>query len=174
VTQRCDSDGWKAHISSGGKRVYLGTFKTYEEACIAVEAAEDKILAAAAPDMVSVVEERVHVSEAASGHVGVYQRKGREGWFARIEYNQQQIHLGQFDKLEDAIQARKDAEEAIKDGKAPERAVRRVASNNSSGRTGVVNVDGFWWRATYKGKYLGMFKTKDAACKSRDAAERGA
>ena len=46
------------------------------------------LIAANTPDMVCVVEERVHVSDAASGYVGVYQRKGREGWFARIEHNQ--------------------------------------------------------------------------------------
>lgn len=45
-----------------------------------------------------------------SGCTGVYWNKQRNKWVAKIIVNKKQIHLGFFDKLEDAIKARKNAE----------------------------------------------------------------
>ena len=46
-----------------------------------------------------------------SGVVGVYWKKETNKWFARITVNYKTIHLGYFDSFEDAVKARKKAEE---------------------------------------------------------------
>lgn len=46
-----------------------------------------------------------------SGHKGVTWDKGPEKWRAMISVNKKEIFLGRYDKLEDAVQARKEAEE---------------------------------------------------------------
>lgn len=45
-----------------------------------------------------------------SGKCGVNFEKRCNKWHARIGVNKSSIHLGRFDKLEDAIEARKEAE----------------------------------------------------------------
>lgn len=46
-----------------------------------------------------------------SGHKGVIWLESRKKWRAYIGYKGKQIHLGNFDSKEDAIKARKKAEE---------------------------------------------------------------
>ena len=46
-----------------------------------------------------------------SGAIGVYWRKDINKWYARITVNYNTIHLGYFNEFEDAIKARKDAED---------------------------------------------------------------
>jgi len=48
-----------------------------------------------------------------SGYKGVYRKADR--WAARIQYKGKRYFLGTFDKLEDAIQVRKEAEEKIRE-----------------------------------------------------------
>lgn len=45
-----------------------------------------------------------------SGHTGVVWHKSKNRWGARIKVSGRSIHLGLFDKIEDAISARKKAE----------------------------------------------------------------
>lgn len=45
-----------------------------------------------------------------SGYKGVVWRKDRLKWHARIQHNNKFIHLGLFNKIEDAVKARKKAE----------------------------------------------------------------
>ena len=45
-----------------------------------------------------------------SGVMGVFFDKSRNKWLSRIKLNQKTIHLGRFDKKEDAIKSRKIAE----------------------------------------------------------------
>jgi hypothetical protein len=45
-----------------------------------------------------------------SGHKGVSWDSQRQKWFAKIEVNRKQIALGRYDRLEDAVAARKKAE----------------------------------------------------------------
>lgn len=49
-------------------------------------------------------------SNNASGHTGVYWNKRDSKWQAKIKHNRKNISLGYFDKLEDAVAARKAAE----------------------------------------------------------------
>lgn len=51
-----------------------------------------------------------------SGVKGVYFQKGK--WIAKIVFQQKQYHLGQYDSIEEAAQARKEAEELLFDGAA--------------------------------------------------------
>lgn len=46
-----------------------------------------------------------------SGCTGIYWNKQKNKWAAKIIVNKKQIHLGFFDKLEDAVKARKEAED---------------------------------------------------------------
>jgi len=46
-----------------------------------------------------------------SGHVGVIYRPKKDRWIAQIQHNNKQIHLGYFANLDDAISARKAAQE---------------------------------------------------------------
>lgn len=46
-----------------------------------------------------------------TGVTGVYHNKNTNKWFARIKINQNIIHLGTFDSFDDAVKARKNAEE---------------------------------------------------------------
>lgn len=45
-----------------------------------------------------------------SGHKGVSWDNQRQKWFAKIEVNRKQIALGRYDRLEDAVEARRRAE----------------------------------------------------------------
>jgi hypothetical protein len=46
-----------------------------------------------------------------SGHTGVSWSKASQKWTARIKYNNKYLHLGVFNKIEDAIEARYEAED---------------------------------------------------------------
>lgn len=48
-----------------------------------------------------------------SGYKGVYQKRGK--WAAKIQYKKKIHYLGEFDKLEDAVKARKIAEIRVKE-----------------------------------------------------------
>lgn len=48
-----------------------------------------------------------------SGHKGVYQKRGK--WAAKIQYKKKVYYLGTYDRIEDAIDARKRAENWVKD-----------------------------------------------------------
>jgi len=44
-----------------------------------------------------------------SGYNGIYKTKRNNSWHVEIHYNKRRIFLGQFEKLEDAVRARKEA-----------------------------------------------------------------
>lgn len=48
-----------------------------------------------------------------SGHKGVYQKRGK--WAAKIQYKKKVYYLGTYDRIEDAIEVRKMAENMVKD-----------------------------------------------------------
>jgi hypothetical protein len=49
----------------------------------------------------------------ATGHSGVSWHKGIKKWCAKIRYKRKQIHLGSYDDINDAIAARKKAEQDL-------------------------------------------------------------
>lgn len=51
-----------------------------------------------------------HVRSHTSDHRGVSWRKGRGKWHARIHVNKKVVILGDFDRIEDAVAARQQAE----------------------------------------------------------------
>ncbi|MEG2210043.1 MAG: AP2 domain-containing protein, partial [Eubacterium sp.] len=61
-----------------------------------------------------------------SGVKGVSWHKGSNKWVARIQFQKKTYNLGYYDKLEDAKQARKEAEEKLHDG-----FLERVKKNES-------------------------------------------
>ena len=50
-----------------------------------------------------------------SGHTGISWHKNREMWYARISFRGKTYSLGYFDRIEDAVRARKKAEESTFD-----------------------------------------------------------
>lgn len=48
-----------------------------------------------------------------SGHKGVFQKRGK--WAAKIQYKKKNYYLGSYDRIEDAIEVRKEAEQLVKD-----------------------------------------------------------
>lgn len=46
-----------------------------------------------------------------SGKVGIYMQKGTKSWRAEIKVNRKKIHLGYFKKFDEAVKARREAEE---------------------------------------------------------------
>lgn len=50
-----------------------------------------------------------------SGYTGITYHKGREMWYARISFRGKTYSLGYFDRIEDAVRARKKAEESTFD-----------------------------------------------------------
>lgn len=48
-----------------------------------------------------------------SGHKGVYQKRGK--WAAKIQYKKKVYYLGTYDRIEDAVDARRMAENWVKD-----------------------------------------------------------
>ena len=60
--------------------------------------------------LVHSARKREQYSKIESGHVGIYRRKGGKKWTTNIRVNKKLIHLGEFDRIEDAIAARISAE----------------------------------------------------------------
>ena len=85
---------WQVCLFIDGKRTYIGIFDKLEDAIAAREA-----------------QERVDTSMSSantSGYTGV--SKDRNKWCAYINYQKTRIYLGSFDRIEDAVAARKEAE----------------------------------------------------------------
>lgn len=51
-----------------------------------------------------------------SGHKGVFQKRGK--WAAQIQYKKKTYYLGSYDKLEEAVEVRKQAEKWVRDDAA--------------------------------------------------------
>lgn len=110
--QQQENGRWISHISIRGKQIYLGTFDTPEEG---EQIYQDALMSYMAdPDTQIKRKEQLHRKNK-SGYTGVGWKKQLNKWIARIMIDRKQIHLGVFDSLEDAIQARKEAEETLRD-----------------------------------------------------------
>lgn len=111
---------WKATMTVKGKKYYLGSFDTKEEAIEARVKAEKKILAAPPDKQVEAVSAIARQcprrKSNASGYTGIYFHKGK--WCAAITVNRKKIYLGRFVTKEEASAARKKAEVELL-GKAP-------------------------------------------------------
>lgn len=116
---------WKANIMYNGKMYYLGWFKTEADAIAAREAAEEAIARGEEPQRKESKPKepkpKVQKAKRASSSAcpGVYFRRG--SWEARASYQGQVYHLGCFKTEEEAVAARKAAEESIKRGMVPRR-----------------------------------------------------
>ena len=58
---------------------------------------------------------RKHSSNNSSGIKGVYFRKDRQKWYAKIEFKRKQYNLGTYESLEEAAEARRNAEKELFD-----------------------------------------------------------
>ena len=111
---RRHGSGWEALLYRNKKRYHLGSFPTYEAAAAARKAAEAAVARGEDPP-----EPPRRGPGRPSDCPGVYYRQGR--WEARASRKGRVWHLGCFDTKEQAIAARKAAEEALKRGEEPSR-----------------------------------------------------
>lgn len=112
----CQGTRWVATISHKRTKYYLGSFPTYEAAVEARLAAEAAIKRGEEPHR-KPSRRPGRPAAKSSACPGVYLHRGR--WVARACYHGKVTHLGSFGTEEEAIAARKAAEEAIKRGMAP-------------------------------------------------------
>lgn len=71
-----------------------------------------------------------------SGHKGVF--KKREKWAAKIQYKKKNYYLGSYDRIEDAVSARKEGEELVrKDAKKLLKKLERIKETDN-GTTGKI------------------------------------
>lgn len=108
-----------------------------------------------------------------TGTIGVLFCPTKNKYLAYIRANNKRYNCGSYEKLEDAITARKEAEQRYwKDGIIE----NRKRQNNTSGVTGVTfdNTKQRWVAQitiNYKNKCLGTFKNKEDAINARKAGE---
>ncbi len=129
-------DKWIAVIVYKKKRYYLGTYDKLEDAAGARALAKERIMAdgermerayahlfaqkPALPAPEPVPEkpepERRHKNrpDNTSGYRGV--SRHREKWYAKINHNGVRYHLGTYASLEEAVRARRMAEECVRNG----------------------------------------------------------
>lgn len=107
-------------------------------------------------------------------------RNGK-GWAARITKKGKYYHLGSFETEEEAVAARRAAEEALARGeepqlkRAPPREPKPKRVRPAGYCPGVYSRRGYWEaRITYQGRviYLGCFKDEEDAVAARKAAEK--
>lgn len=154
---------WEARMTLDGKRVFLGHYKTFEEAVAAREDAEQR--RKEGKPMPSF-------SRNTSGKTGVVKRP--DGWRATITHNKKTFFLGLYKTFEEAKAAREEAERKLAHGEE----LANVRPSNKSGTVGVtfVQTKGSWfWRAyiavNKKQYFLGQFKDKELAIAARRKAE---
>lgn len=110
---------WEAFIPYEGRRCYLGRFDTEEDTIAARLAAEEAIARGEEPKRKKPKRKEPPPKKAnPPGHCIGVRHDGRR-WTARIKHKGHVYHLGSFKIEEQAIAARKAAEEAIKRGEAP-------------------------------------------------------
>ena len=98
---------WRAQITTRGRVMELGKFKELEDAQRARKEAEK---------IYRLPRKRQAMRrDNTSGHPGVTWVRNRKKWQAKITVNHKRTHLGMFDRKEDAIEARKKAEEKIRE-----------------------------------------------------------
>ncbi|MBQ2960400.1 MAG: hypothetical protein IJE09_04165 [Oscillospiraceae bacterium] len=142
---------WAAQIMYKGKNYYLGTYAELEKAVRARSVAKQLVQEDAAklleiyeelhkdeekPDRVKTqivysspngkkAESKARRNDNKSGCTGVYKR--RDKWLAKITYQKKTYLLGSFDKLEDAVSARKRAERMLQE--EPQRFLEETAKS---------------------------------------------
>ena len=109
VTWDAQVHRWAARIQANGVKYFLGKYASLQEAIAARRSAEKAIRCGAAPRNATAVR--------TMGHPGVY--CGKRTWTARIMHKGKNYYLGYFKTEEEAVAARKAAEEAIKRGEVP-------------------------------------------------------
>jgi hypothetical protein len=131
-------------------------------------------------------------SDNTSGHKGISWCPDREKYQVYINIDRKRKSLGRYKTLEEAIYVRDQAVKAhygefarensslpqnaeIKPQRVVPRTLRRIGSNNSSGKTGVTKHKGSWLATITidgKPKRIGLFAELDEAVAARERAER--
>lgn len=178
--------GWEAVINHKKKHYYLGLFPSFEEAAAARRAAEEALARGEEPKCKRYQRKEPPPKKVTPpGYCPGVQPRGRS-WTARIKRNGREYYLGYFNTEEEAIAARRAAEEALARGEEPQRPAppaeaphpakrpekKPPAERSVCGvRRGVRN-----WHAyiQHQGKVynLGYFKTEEKAIAARKAAEK--
>ena len=118
-----------------------------------------------------------------SGHTGVTWNRKLGKWAAQVKYRGKNLYLGLYVDIEDAVEARKKANESLgfsglhgqdNPNTTSSASPGRLKRHNVSGHLGVSLWDGRWVAAiglSGKRKYIGSYDTKEEAIAARKAAE---
>lgn len=168
---------WEAIVPYEGRRCYLGRFDTKEEAAAARKAAEKAVAQGEDPRRSREIAARPDHHPGVSHH--------GSAWEARIKRNGKFYYLGRFKAEEEAIAARRAAEEAISRGEEPTRKAPQprepkpnppqIKKAGPRACKGVYFCRGYWEaRISCKGQVisLGYFKAEEDAIAARKAAEK--
>lgn len=181
---------WEARIMHGDKNYSLGCFKTQERAIAARQAAEAAIARGEEPKRKGPPRKKYQRKEYPPGHCPGVRREGSI-WEARITRKGKMYYLGHFKTEDDAIAARRAAEEAFARGEEPRRREPPVKKppaetpppakqpekkpNDKKAVRGVRRGKRHWTaHIRHDGKvyHLGYFKTEEKAIAARLAAEK--
>ena len=186
VQRRATSgEWWEARIMRGSKNYSLGCFKTQEQAIAARRAAEEAIARGEEPKRKKPSRKVYQRKAYPPGHCPGVRCDGST-WEARITRKGKMYYLGHFKTEEEAIEARRVAEEAFARGEEPKRKERPAKKppaekppekkpNDKRAVRGVRRGKRHWTaRIRHDGKvyHLGYFKTEEKAIAARLAAEK--
>lgn len=179
-----------ARITRGAKNYHLGTFTSLEKATAARLAAEEAIARGEEPKSKRPPRKEPKRKEYPPGYCPGVRPDGRF-WMARITRKGREYYLGSFDTEEEAIAARRAAEEALARGEEPKRKEAppgRPTAKKPQVETpppakppakqavrGVRRGQRHWTaHIQHEGKpyHLGYFKTEEQAIAARQAAEK--
>lgn len=107
---------WVSSITVNYKNVYLGSYKTYKEAVKSRILGEIEYYKEYSPnkhllDEYNDVELKPVTREPINDIIGISWKRDRDKWHAYININGKRVNLGYFSDKQDAIKARKEAEE---------------------------------------------------------------
>lgn len=114
--KRAGMHRWKCLCDCGNETIVgqtlLQSGKTKSCGCIQAETIKEnlKLVDGTSVTMLEAAKERL-ISSNTSGYTGVYQDKKSGKWRAQITFKKKTYYLGSFEKIEDAIKARRRGEE---------------------------------------------------------------
>lgn len=113
--KRAGMHRWRCRCDCGGEtevgQTLLQSGKTKSCGCLQTQVLREKLKLCDGTSVTCLEARRkTRLSSNTSGHTGIYQNKRSGKWIAQITFKRRTYYLGSYDRIEDAIQARKQGE----------------------------------------------------------------